>query len=206
LPQTNPVRPYFPPQNIFRRFIRLFYLGRYLSDLSCDVERVKTKSMLEKPWWPEPRYELPLAAALDPLVLFRHLVMCFARRTGLSLRAQAYALVATGVLHASDLRPDLGRQAQEWVNQHRHPPRPIRPRRVRPARSHASLPVASVRLTGPRPNPARLEREALVTRLRDQEHLSFKAIAVRLGTTREQARQIHARALRRHRQRHFLLA
>ena len=177
-----------------------------MSDLSCDLEHVKTKSMLEKPWWPEPRYELPLDAALDPLVLFRHLVMCLARRARLSRRAQAYALVATGVMHASDLRPDLGRQAREWVNQHRQPPRPIRARRVRPSRNYSSHPVTSVRLTGPRPNPARLEREALVTRLREEDHLSYKDIAVRLGATREQARQIHARALSRRRQNHFQLA
>lgn len=166
--------------------------------------------MLEKPWWPEPRYELPLDAALDPLVLFRHLVLCLARRARLPLRAQAYALVATGVLNASNLRPDLGRQAQEWVNQHRQPPRPIRPRRDRCARqqprsartahNHPSHPIASVLSTCPRPNPARLAREVLVTRLRDTEHQSFKEIAIQLGTHRETIRQINARALRRQRQ------
>jgi hypothetical protein len=168
-----------------------------MSNPSCDDARMKKKSYALKWWWPRSTlngHELTGdATEQDRLALFRHQVALAARRLALPVAAQEYAVATVDHLPATNIRPDIGRQAQEWAEQHRTPPRPPKPRRepkAKPPRPRAPW---------PRPSPATLEREALVVRLIEEEKVSIKEIAAQLGTTKEGVHRIYGKVLRRRR-------
>jgi transposase len=155
------------------------------------------KSYARKPSWPRKlrRHPCPPAGPAllaDRVGLFRCLVAITARRLGAPVRVQDYAVAAVDGLPAKYVRPHIGRQAQEWVEQHRRPPCPPRLRRHRKSRRTVSK-CPRVR----RPHPSALAREAVVARWREQERQPFRQIAARLGTTREAVRQVYGRALSR---------
>ena len=86
---------------------------------------MKTKSYALKPWWPRtPGNDAqPGAGATlpDRLALFRHQVALAARLLGVAVEIQDRVVAAVDQLPASSVRPDIGRQAQEWAAQHRTP-------------------------------------------------------------------------------------
>ena len=57
----------------------------------------------------------------DRLALFRHQVALAARLLGVAVEIQNRVVAAVDQLPASSVRPDIGRQAQEWAAQHRTP-------------------------------------------------------------------------------------
>jgi len=151
-----------------------------------------------KPWWPraiEAASPTPPTEKPDPFTVFRRQVAREARRLALPVSVQDYVLLSLDGFDVATLRPDIARQAREWVAQHKRLPRALRLSRIRP--------TSPIRLTAParpcqRPaRPAALAREALVTRLIEVERLPLKQVATQLGVTREAVRQIHARARRR---------
>jgi hypothetical protein len=157
---------------------------------------MKSKSYALKPWWPRTPVNQPqpgVAATLpDRLALFRHRVALAAQLLDVSADTQARVVAAVDQILTTSDRPDIGSQAEQPAVIRRPTPRAIRTRQpAKPASS--SFP----RTPWPRPKPVTLKRENLVLHLRDQEHLPFKTIAKRLGSTREKIRQIYARALRR---------
>jgi len=171
---------------------------------------MKPKSYALKPWWPrtidaDPSPTTTLTR-LDPLAVFRQQVAIEVRRLGLPVKLQDYVVSAVAGLDIANLRPDLARQAREWITQHRQMPR-ARYRRRRPS------PLGSGRGTdgdvsnhlpqsAPRHQPSlkTLAREAFVTRMLEVEHQPIKQVALQLRVTREIVRQIHARARRRRRE------
>lgn len=154
-----------------------------------------------KPWWPrDTEAASPTAPAEkpDPFTVFRQQVAREARRLGLPVCVQDYVLLSLDGFDVGTLRPDVIRQAREWVAQHKKLPRPLRLSHIRPI-STKSL-SAQARPCQRQPRPATLAREALVTRLIEVERLPFKQVARQLGVFPEIVRQIHARARRRQRE------
>ena len=84
---------------------------------------MKSISYALKPWWPRTPGNQPQpdagATLPDRLALFRHQVALAARLLGVAVEIQDRVVAAVDQLTASSVRPDIGRQAQEWAAQHR---------------------------------------------------------------------------------------
>jgi predicted DNA-binding protein (UPF0251 family) len=118
-----------------------------------------------------------------------------ARRIGLPISIQDYVILSLDDFDVATLRPDIARQAREWVAQHERVPRDFRSSHIQTKSLVRLPPPAHQRYR--QAQPVTLEREALVTRLIEVERLQFKQVATQLGVTREIVRQIYARACRR---------
>ena len=86
---------------------------------------MKSISYALKPWWPRTPGNQPQPGAgatlPDRLALYRHQVALAAQLLDVSDEIQDRVVAAVDHLPASNVRPDIGRQAQEWVVQHRTP-------------------------------------------------------------------------------------
>lgn len=97
---------------------------------------MKVKSYALKPWWPRRRRKTTTAATSAPpdrLAFFCHQIVLTARWAGLSRQVQEHAIAALAHCPAIPVRPDIGRQAAEWLAEHQPPPPTKRGRRSRPA-------------------------------------------------------------------------
>src|SRR5262245_55804337 len=104
---------------------------------------MKPKPYALKPWWP--RAVEDVALSIGPLAMFRRHVAVAARRRGLPVAVQDFAVSSLAGLDVNSLRPDVGRQANEWVAQHQQLPRKLRQKPPRKLRNPLPQPLQKLR-------------------------------------------------------------
>lgn len=171
------------------------------TDPTENLPATKTIALKPAPW-SAPASDQDQQLQLRPIVTarlaaFQKEIKSVARQRRVPDHIREYALATTHQIPDRSLRGDLRRQARQWLAQHRNPPPQYPPARTETPFMALSSFTGILQLLESMVKK-RQEWAALVTRLHDREHMTFRQIAWRFDTTTERVRQDYQQARQRH--------